>query len=325
MIEMENKRGLQMDILKSAVNDFINLEHGNISSDHFFHKVISEMHNLISAIGISLESGFSKDQIIAELKIPREIHARSPFVNRLQNWPRGYQGDFETIEYICECENTAPKNTIEYYIEWYALNSAVAQQHRNKINIQSSYILNSIAINDESGILVIGCGSGRDIRNIQNVINNKKIKLYLNDIDQGALDFTKSKIDDKLLDKVIYINGNVLKILRNPEYKYKKFNLILFGGVFDYLQDKAIILLLNHMYATMLDENGKIIFTNINQNNPFRYWMEYLASWKLIERSQEDCISICKKASIPENNVRIYFEETKLALIIEISKKNERS
>ena len=79
------------------------------------------------------------------------------------------------------------------------------------------------------------------------------------------------------------------------------------------------------MYATMLDENGKIIFTNINQNNPFRYWMEYLASWKLIERSQEDCISICKKASIPENNVRIYFEETKLALIIEISKKNERS
>ena len=42
------------------------------------------------------------------LAAAREIHGASPFVTRLQQWPRGYPGDFETIEWLWRGDNRAP-------------------------------------------------------------------------------------------------------------------------------------------------------------------------------------------------------------------------
>ena len=39
----------------------------------------------------------------------RLIHGKSPFIRRAQIWPRGYPGDFETIEYLVHPINRAAK------------------------------------------------------------------------------------------------------------------------------------------------------------------------------------------------------------------------
>jgi hypothetical protein len=36
----------------------------------------------------------------------------------------------------------------------------------------------------------------------------------------------------------------------------------------------------------LLKPGGRFFFTNIAAGNPFRHWIEYLADWTLIERSE---------------------------------------
>ena len=51
-----------------------------------------------------LEKHTQRDEILKELYPLREAVRQSPFLQRAQDWPRGYQGDFETIEYILEAK-----------------------------------------------------------------------------------------------------------------------------------------------------------------------------------------------------------------------------
>jgi hypothetical protein len=53
--------------------------------------------------------GVPPGRILQLVARAREVHARSPFVRRLQSWPRGYPGDFETVEYLLSQEVMAPR------------------------------------------------------------------------------------------------------------------------------------------------------------------------------------------------------------------------
>ena len=64
-----------------------------------------------------LEKHTQRDEILKELYPLREAVRQSPFLQRAQDWPRGYQGDFETIEYILEAKNRAGENTLGYVVE----------------------------------------------------------------------------------------------------------------------------------------------------------------------------------------------------------------
>jgi extracellular factor (EF) 3-hydroxypalmitic acid methyl ester biosynthesis protein len=308
--------------LKNAVLEFCHLSSATpASSQTVFYQTIAQMNNLCAAINEASDKGVSKDELFKMIAVPREISSKSPFVKRLQTWPRGYQGDFETIEYLCANTINAPADTLEYYIEWHALNSAIAQQHRNKVALQAEYISNVLIAKKEPKILIIGCGSGRDLRNIQKNIEVSDAQFYLNDIDDSAIEFTKKNLSDGVLKKCTFIHENVLKLVRNPLYNTIKFDLVLFGGVFDYLPTKAIHIILKTMYAKMLTDNSTILFTNINIGNPFKCWMEFIADWTLIERSEADCLQVCTEAGIPHDCVRVFKESTGLTLITEISKK----
>ena len=105
-------------------------------------------------------------------------------------------------------------------------------------------------------------------------------------------------------------------------YKYKqyeKFDLVLFGGLFDYLTDKQIKFVLNNSYQH-LSNGGEIMFTNIAKNNPFKNWIEICGNWELTERSNVQNLEICKTAGIPEHKINQYRDLTNLTNIVEIRK-----
>ncbi len=315
----------KIELFDEAVREFEQLP--DLSFDSYeekFHYVVSQMHKLCYGIKIAEDLGVAREDIKKKLGNAWEMHSKSKFFNRLQNWPRGYQGDFETIEYICDGKIQVEHNSIEYFLEWHCLNSAIAQQHRNKVNIQSRKIQDLAVQKKKVKILLVGCGGGRDIINIQNTLINQDVDLYLNDIDPDAIAHIKAKFKPDALEKITFICGNVLNLVRNKSYNGIEFDLILFGGVFDYLPDKVIKIVFKHMYFNMLSKDGKILFTNIKIHNPFRVWIEYLANWHVIERDEQDCINLCKISTIPEELVDIYPDETGLTLITEISKNLQR-
>jgi extracellular factor (EF) 3-hydroxypalmitic acid methyl ester biosynthesis protein len=260
------------------------------------------------------EQVFSRPQILKSLSKIRAACSESPFTKRVQKWPRGYQGDFETINYIIKGENQAKEGTFAYFEEDYFLHSEICQQHKNKVAYQAQLIREAISSKKDAKIISIGCGTSEDIKSCIEVINQSNSEITLVDIDQDAIDFSLQQLV-KIKERVIPIHGSIYKVIRSLHEKY---DLILIGGVFDYLNDKTIISLLSSL-RNNLCEYGKLFFTNIGKNNPYRVFMEYLADWILIERSENDLIDLINAANWPKSTYKITKDKTGLTHLVELN------
>jgi hypothetical protein len=88
----------------------------------------------------------------------------------------------------------------------------------------------------------------------------------------------------------------VPRVLRQTR-DYGPYHLISAGGLFDYLPDRLVSLTLG-IACKLLAPGGRMVFTNIGAGNPFRVWLEYMADWKLIERSEQEVERLCRDAGI---------------------------
>ena len=69
------------------------------------------MRSVPCEVAAGEEAGVERNEILAHLATARAIHHRSPFAARVTDWPRGYPGDFETVEYLCDAVNHAEPGT----------------------------------------------------------------------------------------------------------------------------------------------------------------------------------------------------------------------
>ena len=111
---MESPAFLQ---LKAAAAEFRELEARlgeNEAANH--HLVVSRVHTPLASI-LELESlGADKQAIHAAVAEVRHLHAASPIIARMQNWPRGYAGDYQTVEIILSGQCISER-TLAYHPE----------------------------------------------------------------------------------------------------------------------------------------------------------------------------------------------------------------
>jgi SAM-dependent methyltransferase len=237
-------------------------------------------------------------------------------VQRLQTWPRGYAGDFETVEWLCDATNRAEPNTIGWAIEAYALQSPIAQQHRNKVVLQARAVLTTLASRRRPArIASLGCGGYRDLFLIQDCITDGSGTFVLVDSDRQALAFAHQRLN-RLTASCEFVHGVVPRVLTTVASK-GACDLVLAGGLFDYLPDRWAVAALRGVYP-LLACGGTFFFSNIAAGNPFRGWLEYLADWRLIERSESDVRRLLAAAEIDDCALRIDRDTSGLALIVEL-------
>jgi extracellular factor (EF) 3-hydroxypalmitic acid methyl ester biosynthesis protein len=303
-----------MERLDASIREFIELNSSLTQADAAnYLRTATVIHNLLNAILIA-EKRISKEEIRTVLAKVREIHRQSPFFVRTQDWPRGYAGDFETIEYIINGENQSPKMSLGYYLEAVILNSPIVQQHRNKVAHQAQLILTKAYEKENPKILSIGCGSSADLRSILPSLQRTNAQVTLFDMDEGALACSAEKLH-AIKDNCTFIQGNLIRLVKKIE---DQFDLIVIGGVFDYLTDKTITSVLDKIYTQNLLPGGEIFFTNIAKGNPYRTWMEYCFDWELIERTKEDLENIYTKSMLLNSTLHTRKEETGLTYLVNI-------
>lgn len=259
-------------------------------------------------------SGMTRDEVGMVLQPIRVLMGVSRLVSRLQTWPRGYPGDFETIEQIASGVNTSDAGTWSYYLEQAVLHSGAVRQHQNKLKRQTLAIRQTLdRVGKNCTILSIGCGGCRDLLDILPALNDFTGMIVLNDIDPSALELAQKRVST-VTGNFRLLHCNALKAIRRLEDQIS-FDLVIAGGLFDYLSDKAIISILKTIFGKLLKPRGEMLFTNIAAQNPYRTWMEYAADWKLIERSEEQTFQLCEAAGIPLGHTRITRDETGLTLL----------
>jgi hypothetical protein len=312
------------DDLNDVVSDVVRVSrYQQVPENDGLHLAASLSHRLILAISALERDGWSRDEIVQRLHSVRGIHAESPFIRRLQEWPRGYAGDFETVEYILEQRNLAAPGRLSYWLEQYALDSAIAQQHRNKVDLQARAILDGVMASSagtcaaDPRVLILAAGGSPDLRQIQSLLTGQRFHAILLDQDADALAFSADRLT-LIRERLSFITRNVVRGLRDVQ-RLGPFQLVLAGGLFDYLPDRLATMVLRHARERLLDTGGRLVFTNIARQNPFRSWIEYLAEWRLIHRAETDVRALCLEAGFSDADVSVTYDRTGLALIVRAS------
>ncbi|MFN8510262.1 MAG: class I SAM-dependent methyltransferase [Deinococcaceae bacterium] len=283
--------------LKDHVEDLVFLDQlaSKEGANAYFHRIIANTHHMCEAIAACEQQDISRNDILNSLQKTRAVYQKSPFLRHLHQWPRGYAGDFESIEYLYGNKESAPKYTAAHVIEYHALNSAIAQQHRNKVQIQAQVVVEGVTQAQKPlSVLSVACGSSLDLAQIQYVLQSQEVRVVLNDIDPDALERSRANLSG--LDRCTFIQGNILSqraLIQNEG----PFDVIICGGLFDYLSDKQVRFLIHHLYTRCLKPGGQLFFTNLLKGNPFRVWMSYLANWDVIERSQDEMRALIDPAA----------------------------
>jgi extracellular factor (EF) 3-hydroxypalmitic acid methyl ester biosynthesis protein len=261
-----------------------------------------------------LEISYPRDEIIGLIPNIRQLAAKSPFVNNAQQWPRGYQGDFESIAHLISGQNKAVPGTTGYAVEHFFLTSDICRQHIYKVQQQSALIAGILAKNTAAKIMSIGCGTSEDIRLNIDKIKTSSAEFTIVDADKDALACSMQNLD-AIKNQVSTIHGNIYKIARTLTQGY---DLILIGGVFDYLNDNAIVRVLSSLKQN-LNNGGTLFFTNIKTHNPYRVYMEYLSNWMLIERTEEDIHRLVAESGLQSHKIKLHLDDTGLTYMVNVT------
>lgn len=261
--------------------------------------------------------GWNRQRILKATEPIRAWTSAVHFLRHIQSWPHGYPGDWEIIEHIMDAENKSEPESWAWYWEQSALHLPIVQQHREKVHWQGDAICKALRqVRGRTRILSLATGGGRDLLSVLTQLRHHEPELVLNDWDAHALALTEQRIRE-VPGSYRTIQGNALQVARQLRGE-KPFHLVLAGGLFDYLPDKAASLLLRIVTHSLLQPSGRFVLTNIEWGNPFRPLMEYMADWHLIERSEADILRLCAETGIHQNRVEMSRDATGLTLLVSI-------
>ena len=277
------------DLLLAAVEKFSELAGADLSASERLHDVAMAVHGLCRACAAAEREQLPRETILALGQRARAIHRRSPFIERLQTWPRGYQGDFETVDYLMQQQVRAARGTIEYWLEYLALSSPIAQQHRNKMLLQGREIMTALGSGGaDARILVLASGSCPDLVAIEDWLVEQRVRWC---------SVTAMRRPSPAPAPACPIAGPADLRPRQragvacQAGAFGPFDAIAAGGLFDYLPERQATFLLRVIWERLL-AGGHLFFTNIARGNPFRLWIEYMADWRLIERSEDEMLAL---------------------------------
>jgi extracellular factor (EF) 3-hydroxypalmitic acid methyl ester biosynthesis protein len=143
-------------------------------------------------------------------------------------------------------------------------------------------------------------------------------EIILNDFEPDALALAATRLRAATC-QIRLEPGNILRVSKRLT-RFPRFNLVIAGGLFDYLSDKAIILLLRSVHEDLLVPGGVLLFTNLAKGNPWRTLMGHGSNWSLNERTEGQTRELCRDAGIPQSAVFVKREATGLAILTRVVK-----
>jgi extracellular factor (EF) 3-hydroxypalmitic acid methyl ester biosynthesis protein len=200
----------------------------------------------------------------------------------------------------------------------------MASQHRSKVSAHTEFLLRVLeqGVGRPIRILNIGCGPSYDVRQAIGWLQNDSLgEVILADLDSEALSFSELKLKQNDRGLVFtYVADDVLQVIRRFSRREDlgSFDAVLFGGLFDYIPDRIISLILKKS-RFLLAPGGEIMFSQVSRDNPDRVFMKWFGDWELIERDESQLRDLCLGAGFQETDISTKREYTNCAIICRLS------
>ncbi|MCW3098277.1 MAG: hypothetical protein JWL77_3895 [Chthonomonadaceae bacterium] len=234
--------------------------------------------------------------------------------------PRGYAGDFLTIEWIYE-NKPAGVGRLGPVLDRCFLNLLAAQAVRNRRGLLAEHIQDARQRADgrTAQITSMASGPAAEIFDVFATLDDpSQMHATLIDIDLQALAFVSDRSDRlKLRRQMELVNGNLVYLATGRQkIKLSDQDLVYSVGLIDYFSDKFVIALLNYAHS-LLRPGGKVVLGNFHVNNPDKGMMDYILDWKLIHRTEEDMNRLYQASHFGQPCTAIRFEQTGVNMFAE--------
>ena len=245
---------------------------------------------------------------------------------RCYSKPRGYAGDFYSIELIYRNEAFGT-GRLGPVIDRLFLDLDAAQAVRNRRGLLVEEINKTLDKKspEPANVMALACGPARELWDIyMSMENPEKLKSTLLDIDQQALDFVADwRAENKLESQISLLNQNLILLsLGRKKIDIEPQDLIYSIGLIDYFDDKIVIKLINFIFEK-LAVGGRIILGNFHPKNMSKPFMDYVLDWRLIHRNENDMNRLFENSAFNRPATNIRFEQCGINLFAECIKSKQ--
>lgn len=225
--------------------------------------------------------------------------------------PHGYAGDYEIIDRIYTLHTTENERLKRWDEFFHAQDAPQAVRNRKFFFINT---LSQLSRDRKKlRVLNVGSGPGRDI--FEFFENNRASDIHFDciEFDRNAIAYA-SGLCERHLDKISFINANVFKFSTAEKY-----DLVWSAGLFDYLNDRRFVFLLNKLYS-YLKPRGVLYVGNFSDLNPTRKYMELFGNWHLLHRNKQDLIALALQIGIEHSKIDVSSEPLGINLFLKLVK-----
>lgn len=272
-----------------------------------FEKMLEIENAILSISDFLVEKGkeLPKEELKeAQIKFRKDtnsIFEKSYFVKRIRNWPRGYPGDYETLE---KFYHGTPSETegVGLYFDNYIVTRTLAKGVRERKRTLGKILVSELQNrNPNQQILNIACGSSREIFDIGSAINEYKPKITFIDYDKNAVDYSKLLLHNEGINIAEYdfFKFNALDLVSADDTKLKfgEKDIIYSAGLFDYIKTDVLIKMIRSMYK-LLGKNGVLIAPFKDKENYSIFDYHWLVDWSyFLQRTIEEVKTILEEAT----------------------------
>jgi extracellular factor (EF) 3-hydroxypalmitic acid methyl ester biosynthesis protein len=300
-----------VEVFKTAMLDVDRgVKDRKISEEDAQNRVILACNALIT----SLDDHVQRDGHL-ELTIGRYVFREtfpymmlSRFIDRAYSKPRGYAGDFATIEMLYEDVATGD-GRLGPFIDRWTREIAAARAVKNRRRLLAEEILRVASEwHGEQPVRVtsLAAGPARELFDVLALPNAPDLVATCVDIDHEALRFAAARAEHLgLADRFTFAQDNVVRLCKGRGHTALPPQAMIYSvGLTDYLNDEYVVDLINWAYANLLP-GGTLVIGNVVPTNPDKAFMDHILEWVLIHRSEAELRSLISRSLFRAASLRL--------------------
>ena len=290
------------------------------------NEIVSEFREFCAFLNRELGEGSNRHaHVREELGAHVKIELR-PYIlatktgERAYSQPRGYAGDFLTIELMYQ---NVPQGAgwLGPLLDRCFLSLPASQAVRNRRSLLAEEIRRTcqMAGGESVRVTTLACGPAAEVFDVLGSSPDAaRVRFTLLDIDAEALAFVKEKAtQQQCLDRMELVQGNLIYLaLGRQRLELPPQDLVYSIGLIDYFDDRLVGKLINYIYG-LLKPGGRVMLGNFHPANVNRALMDHVLNWKLIHRSEADMNRLFTQSLFGRPCSNLRFEGERINLFAE--------
>jgi SAM-dependent methyltransferase len=246
-----------------------------------------------------------------ELLLP--FFLEGEFLKRCREQPRGYAGDYLTIQMIYD---DAPRsaNNFGRAVDIWAMAQPCPRAVRNRRFLVADFVQRVVEKFSAPSIVSLGCGPATEIFDTPLRDN---VDFTLIDIDAEAIGHVRDKVQRQANPPHIKtITANIIKMVLRDEGTLPGNHSAFYSmGLIDYFKDDLVVRLLDYIHDK-LAPGGMILLGNFRPDHPNVALFQHALNWPLVLRSESDLRRLVARSRFANSSVHIGTEAEGVQLFV---------